>query len=61
MRALAFERCPRCFMNLGFGARVVGEPPMHARCARAAQGAAEVPAQGSLLARTRAVRNDKPN
>jgi hypothetical protein len=61
MRALAFERCPRCFMHLGFGARVMGEPPMHARCARAAEGGVDIAAEGSLLARTRAASGNKPN
>jgi hypothetical protein len=61
LRALAFERCPRCFMHLGFGARVTGDPPMHARCARAAQIAAERPAEGSLLARALAARATKSN
>jgi hypothetical protein len=48
-------------MNLGFGARVVGEPPMHSRCARLSEGAAKLHPEGSLLARTRGARSDKPN
>ncbi|HUY27090.1 MAG TPA: hypothetical protein VMV27_06680 [Candidatus Binataceae bacterium] len=34
MRQLASARCPQCRTLLGFGAQVIGSPPMHLRCAR---------------------------
>jgi hypothetical protein len=48
-------------MHLGFGARVIGDPPMHARCARAAEAAAGAPSAGSSVAQPGTGRTDKPS
>jgi hypothetical protein len=44
-REMAGQRCPVCWTPLGFGAKVIGEPPMHYRCAQ----------QAALKARTSTV------
>jgi hypothetical protein len=37
LRSLAEDHCAHCGLALGFGGRITGEPPVHARCAAGAQ------------------------
>jgi hypothetical protein len=34
LRAMAEERCGHCGTRFGFGVKMVGDPPLHLRCAQ---------------------------
>ena len=44
LRAMSEERCDHCGVRFGFGAKIIGEPPMHLKCAQTIAARSGAPA-----------------